>query len=47
MLKNRIPPAGYIVPAPVVLVGTNVKGKPNFNAIGLERNKRQNSLKRI
>ena len=34
MIKNKIPPAGYIVPAPVVLVGTNVKGKPNFNAIG-------------
>ena len=34
MIKNKIPPAGYIVPASVVLVGTNVKGKPNFNAIG-------------
>ena len=34
MIKNKIPPAGYIVPAPVVLVGANVKGKPNFNAIG-------------
>ena len=34
MIKNKIHPAGYITPVPVVLVGTNVKGKPNFNAIG-------------
>jgi len=34
MIKNKIPPGGYIMPTPVVLVGANVKGKPNFNAIG-------------
>ena len=34
MIKNKIPPAGYMTPVPVVLVGTNVKGKPTFNAIG-------------
>jgi len=33
-MKNKIPPAGYIGPAPVVLVGANVKGKANFTAIG-------------
>ncbi len=33
-MKNKIPPGGYIGPAPVVLVGANVKGKANFNAIG-------------
>ena len=34
MTKNKIAPGGYIYPMPVVLVGANVKAKPNFNAIG-------------
>jgi len=34
MSKNKIHPAAYISPAPVVIVGANVKGKPNFNVIG-------------
>lgn len=34
MTKNKISLGGYIYPVPVVLVGANVKGKPNFNAIG-------------
>ena len=34
MTKNKIPPGCYVFPTPTVLVGANVKGKPNFNAIG-------------
>ncbi|MFX1281930.1 MAG: flavin reductase family protein [Promethearchaeota archaeon] len=34
MTKNKIPPGCYVYPTPVVLVGANVYGKPNFNAIG-------------
>jgi len=34
MTKNKIPPGCYVFPTPVVLVGANIKGKPNFNAIG-------------
>lgn len=34
MTKNKIPPGCYVFPAPVVLVGVNVNGKANFNAIG-------------
>ncbi len=34
MTKNKIRPASYLYPMAVVLVGANVKGKANFNAIG-------------
>ena len=34
MTKNKIPPGCYVFPTPVVLVGSNVNGKANFNAIG-------------
>ena len=32
--KIKIRPGPYVFPAPTVLVGANVNGKPNFNAIG-------------
>ncbi|MHA2008323.1 MAG: flavin reductase family protein [Promethearchaeota archaeon] len=34
MTKIKIRPGPYVFPAPTVLVGANVNGKPNFNAIG-------------
>lgn len=34
MSKNKIGPGAYVFPSPVVLVGANVNGKANFNAIG-------------
>ncbi|MFW9881975.1 MAG: flavin reductase family protein [Candidatus Thorarchaeota archaeon] len=34
MTKSKIPPRCYVFPVPVVLVGANVNGKANFNAIG-------------
>jgi len=34
MIKNKIRPGCYVFPTPVVLVGANVNGKANFNAIG-------------
>ena len=34
MTKVKLPPGPYVFPAPTVLVGANVNGKPNFNAIG-------------
>ncbi|MFX0083549.1 MAG: flavin reductase family protein [Candidatus Hodarchaeota archaeon] len=34
MTKNKIPPGCYVLPVSVVLVGANVNGKANFNAIG-------------
>ncbi|MFW9942695.1 MAG: flavin reductase family protein [Candidatus Thorarchaeota archaeon] len=34
MTKNKIAPGCYVFPVPVVLVGANVNGKANFNAIG-------------
>ena len=34
MTKNKIPPGCYVFPTPVVLIGANVSGKPNFTAIG-------------
>ena len=34
MTKNKIPPGPYLFPTPTVLIGANVKGKANFNAIG-------------
>ena len=37
MTKNKIPPGPYLFPTPVVLIGANVNGKPNFTAIGWVR----------
>lgn len=34
MLKNEIRPNPYIYPMPVVLIGSNVKGKANFMPLG-------------
>ena len=34
MTKNKIRPGCYVFPTPVVLVGANINGKANFNAIG-------------
>ena len=34
MTKNKIRPGPYLFPSPTVLVGANVNGKANFNAIG-------------
>jgi flavin reductase (DIM6/NTAB) family NADH-FMN oxidoreductase RutF len=34
MDKKKIRPGPYVFPAPTVLVGANVHGKANFNAIG-------------
>lgn len=34
MTKNKIRPGSYLFPTPTVLVGANVNGKANFNAIG-------------
>jgi flavin reductase (DIM6/NTAB) family NADH-FMN oxidoreductase RutF len=34
MTKIKIRPGPYVFPGPTVLVGANVHGKPNFNAIG-------------
>ncbi|MFX0075309.1 MAG: flavin reductase family protein [Candidatus Hermodarchaeota archaeon] len=33
MAKKKITPSSYLFPRPVVLIGANVKGKPNFEAI--------------
>ncbi len=34
MIKNKIRPGSYLFPTPTVLIGANVNGKANFNAIG-------------
>ncbi len=34
MTKNKIRPGSYLFPTPTVLIGANVNGKANFNAIG-------------
>ena len=34
MTKNKIRPGPYLFPSPTVLIGANVNGKANFNAIG-------------
>ncbi len=34
MTKNKIRPGSYLFPSPTVLIGANVNGKANFNAIG-------------
>ncbi|MFW9781650.1 MAG: flavin reductase family protein [Candidatus Heimdallarchaeota archaeon] len=33
MNKNKIPPKAYLFPMPVVLIGANVNGKPNFEPL--------------
>ncbi|MFX1269963.1 MAG: flavin reductase family protein [Promethearchaeota archaeon] len=33
MNKSKIPPSAYLLPMPVVLVGANVNGKPNFETL--------------
>lgn len=33
MTKNRIKPSSYLFPRPVVLIGANINGKPNFEAL--------------
>ena len=33
MTKNKIRPGVYLYPMPVSIIGTNVKGKPNFMAL--------------
>ena len=33
MTKNRIKPSSYLFPRPVVLIGANVNGKPNFEPL--------------
>ena len=33
MTKNKIDPGAYLFPLPVVLIGANVNGKPNFEAL--------------
>jgi len=33
MTKIKIKPSSYLFPRPVVLIGANVKGKPNFEAL--------------
>jgi len=34
MTKNKIKLGAYLYPMPVVVVGANVEGKPNFMPIG-------------
>jgi len=33
MKKSKIPPSAYLFPMPVVLIGANVNGKPNFETL--------------
>jgi flavin reductase (DIM6/NTAB) family NADH-FMN oxidoreductase RutF len=33
MNKNKIKPGAYLLPMPVVLIGANVNGKPNFETL--------------
>jgi flavin reductase (DIM6/NTAB) family NADH-FMN oxidoreductase RutF len=33
MVKHKIKPSSYLFPRPVVLVGANINGKPNFEAL--------------
>ncbi|MHA1241299.1 MAG: flavin reductase family protein, partial [Promethearchaeota archaeon] len=33
MKKNKIKPGAYLIPMPVVLIGANVNGKPNFEPL--------------